>query len=194
MKTILVFNLILCQTLSIVFAQDSTDILFIESKLRDIQPDGTIYYSDRPMQDIYQQFKKSIRKKVVNHNNDTLVFSSKEIKTISNLLKTNMQTPYDDTLFRNAIKISANEIVTTVETRKQQMLDSLAQLDRSKMPKRQFLPWAFSFSRPIYFRNKEWMLFYFFYYQHSSGQHGLYLYKRTNNSWDYWGILQYGAW
>jgi hypothetical protein len=194
MKSLVCLNLILYLTGNTIYAQDSTDISFIEKQLRIIQPEAILFYSDKPIQDIFLQFKKSIRKRVVNHQNNTITFSNKEIKQISNALKLNMQTTYEDALFNKSKKVPASEIVSVVESQNQNILDSLAHLDRSKMPKKQILHWAFSFSRPIYFHDKKWMLFYLLYYENSSGQHGLYLYKWTNNDWEYWGILQSGAW
>jgi hypothetical protein len=194
MKSLVCLNLILYLTGNAIYAQDSTDISFIEKQLRIIQPEAILFYSDKPIQDIFLQFKKSIRKRVVNHQNNTITFSNKEIKQISNALKLNMQTTYEDALFNKSKRVPASEIVSVVESQNQNILDSLAHLDRSKMPKKQILHWAFSFSRPIYFHDKKWMLFYLLYYENSSGQHGLYLYKWTNNDWEYWGILQSGAW
>jgi hypothetical protein len=175
-------------------SQDSIDIDFIERQARRLQSSGEIYYSDYAMKDYSKIFERNFNRRLKGTNGDTLFFSKSEEKYLRRELRRTMAEKLPDNLFPNSTRKKKDSIVQIVEALNRSHLDSLRKVT-DKIPRHAYVRyWAFSFSRPVYIRNGEWMVFYLMYYANSVGAEDMAVYKRGIRDWELWGYIGGGAW
>jgi hypothetical protein len=175
-------------------SQDTVALKYIESRIREIQPEGEMYYSTLPMQDYYQQFIDGFKDRIISQSGETLTLTKKEMSFLKRELRAILMLEYPDSLFPHSLRMSKESIIAFVDAKNRSAYDSLLNSrDRSKV--RHYIRyWAFSFSRPIYIRESQLMIFYFMYFANSGGEHELSFYKKINGSWKFFALVSGGAW
>lgn len=193
MKSIAI-TLFLILALARSFAQDSVDFRFVEQKIRRVQPNGEVYYADYTLEDYYSTCRKYLTKSVVGYNSDTLYLSMSEMRFLQRSLQKGVKEQLPDSLFLRSHRLPKDSIIQMVEALNRAFVDSIQSVQSKVPPLAYFQYWAFSFSRPVYFRNSSWMVLYFMYYAHHGGEHGLAFYRKDGESWKLFRLICGGAW
>lgn len=175
-------------------AQDIAELRYIEERIRKVQPNNVVYYSDYSMQDYSKDCSKQINRVVVGYKGDTLYLSKAEIRYLKNQLRERVKQEFPDSLFPASRRKSKDSIVQIVEKLNKSFLDSLLSEPSPASRVTYFQYWAFSFSRPVYLRNNNWMVFYFMYYANNGGEHGLAYYRKGVESWELFKYVCGGSW
>jgi hypothetical protein len=175
-------------------AQDSTELKYIEERIRKVQPNNEVYYSDYSLQDYYKDCRKKLNRIVLGYKGDTLYLSKTEIRYIKRKLRERAKEEFADSLFSGSRRKPKDSIVQIVERLNKSYIDSLRSLPGPTPSLVYFQYWAFSFCRPVYLRNTSWMVFYFMYYANNGGEHGLAYYRKGVEGWELFKYVCGGAW
>lgn len=184
---------------------DSTDIAIIYSQIRKIQPEGAVYYADKPPMQIIRKFvnelKQNIkRKQIRTFNGKTIILNHNECRYILAELKKATKSIHPDKLFDNSTRVNVDSIVYMVDRINYTISDSLLkQLDTGKNVSNRksildYRKWSFFFIKPIYLRKHTLMFAYFMYYTLSSGSEDFYLYIQKNENWVKISMIPLGVW
>ena len=188
------FCLLLIPISAQCFSQDIIDVDFIQWQARRLQPSGEVYYSDYAMKDYSKIFELNKKGTLRCANGDTLLFSKSEMKYLKRELRRGVTKELPDNLFPGSVRKKKDSIISFVETLNRSYMDSLRK-EAGPISRHAYVRyWAFSFSRPVYIRNGELMVFYLMYYENSSGAETLAIYRRGLKGWQLWGYIGGGAW
>ncbi|MFT3702970.1 MAG: hypothetical protein QM802_11400 [Agriterribacter sp.] len=173
---------------------DSADKAFIENKIRWIQPENIAYYSNTPQMKLYKAALERLPKgTIINYKGDTLTLTKHERSMILRRLRQFENSELPDSIFENCKRINRDEIVKLVQEKNKAWVDSVVH-GLKKRDNYTRLYWAFSFTFPIYFRQNNWMIYYFMYYENSSGAESLSINKKVDGKWETWYPISGGAW
>ena len=173
---------------SVLFAQDEKEFTaLLETGVRELQPKGVVYYCDRLPDEM---FRKVLNRLTRNHVNGSIEsqggdiqLTGAEMTKIKKELVVNNAVAWPDALLADSRSVPFDSLVRKVESINRYLLDSIIKLPPSTRPYREILKWAFHFSRPVYLRNNELVIYYFQYFRSSSGGQRIYIHQRNNGAW-----------
>ncbi|PWT96039.1 MAG: hypothetical protein C5B52_16630 [Bacteroidetes bacterium] len=174
---------------------DSAFLKTLKDVIREIQPESTIYYSDLPFEDFENGFKDTKRKIYFYFDpKEHIHLSHKEKVEIISGLKAAQNSSLPDSLIINSKRIPRDSLENYTYKLNLRAAYSIATVTEAKyaLYVRRF--WGFSFSLPIYLRNKSLMAFYFSYYDNSGGASWITVRKKDGEKWIRIGGLSLGAW
>ena len=200
----LLFSFIILINANCVNGQTDTAYLnLLYQKIRRLQPEGTIYYADKPDKQTlrYQYSTLTLRKfKSFGQNiaDSFLIITKDEQRYLITELEKSLKSPLPDKLFENAKRLSSGKIFEFVDRLNRKLYDSVRHLSDSLQAlharRRLMRYWSFLFTNPIYIRNRTIFLQYFMYYNLSSGANYLTFYKKRDGNWVKWITVGGGAW
>ncbi len=180
--------------------EDSLYFTLINDFIKAIQDEGTIFYSDKPMKDVFRKHFKAVSLTLKDVNPDrgrNLKITVAEQSHILRQMKKSLTSKLPDNLFNNSKRISADGICEFVFRLSRNIYDSLISIPDSAAAFkyiRSIKQPAFFFTHPIYIRNKSILICYFMWYINSSGEEWLGVYKKEGNKWVKWSIISGSAW
>ncbi|PWT96040.1 MAG: hypothetical protein C5B52_16635 [Bacteroidetes bacterium] len=177
-------------------AQSDTAFLkVLEARIKEIQPEYTVNYSDLPFDDFEQIFpNEKLRLRFTDGQKEYIHLTNNEKSKIISKLKSALKLRLPDSLLNNSKRFLRDSIADHVEKLNKQVSDSIAKqrnLNYSIYVRRY---WSFSFSLPIYLRNKTVMVFYYSYYDTSSGMSWLEVRMKSGAKWTRAGGMFLAAW
>ncbi len=203
MKILILLALFQIHTVPTFSQLDSVSKDLMTSLIRNQQPDGTIYYTDKLDDWCISIIKKSLHKRKLigigrPMNVDTLRLSRKEQKyfdSVINKLKFNY---WSDSLFPNSKRIPVDSFHSHISQKNREFHQAIAR-DTSNnsinfIGKMVSFSNTFQFSPLIYFRNKSLLLF--FVLRMCGGDCGIYelnLYKFEDGIYRKWLLINGGA-
>ncbi|MFT3935681.1 MAG: hypothetical protein QM726_18785 [Chitinophagaceae bacterium] len=176
---------------------DSTDIKFIEGVIREIQPEGTIYYADNPVKKTINYIVSCAEGRFKELEKSGVKLSKADIKKLKRKLRKQTDVIYPDSLFQNSKRISWDKVTRVVEDENRKLRESILKLPDSTNKWNYFSKerkWAFSFTKPIYLQSGSILVHYFMYYANSSGERALRIYRKENGNWIFLGGICVGEW
>lgn len=173
---------------SLLFAQGEKEFIsLLESGVREQQSKGLVYYADRIPDAMFRKMVNNLTRNQVNllleQHGEDLQLTSAEMTTIKKGLIANNAVAWPDALLSESKSVPFDSLVKKVESINRTVIDSIIKLPPSTRPYREILKWAFTFSRPVYLRNNELVIYYFQYYRSSSGAQRFFIHQRKNGTW-----------
>ena len=153
--------------------QDTAYLKLIGERMRQLQPNGIVYYSDKPRKGTLDQILKVAPRQLTQLRKKGLLFTDSENKYIISSLKKAFYAIQKDSLFPSSKRLHSDSIVAFVENKFRGTIDSLRRSLDTLAAARYYAEkrgWAFSFSDPIYLRKRKILIYYFMYYFNSSGE------------------------
>ena len=195
----LLLLLVVIQASSALYAQDDKDFpILIEAVVRKLQSRSLVYYCDRLPEKMYLKLTNRITRSDVNfyieRQGGVIQLTSSEIAQIKKELKAVNAMAWPDSLFADSKSIAFDSLVPKVEAVNRYLIDSIIKLPASTRPYSKILKWSFCFSRPVYLRNNELVIYYFQYYRSSSGSQRFQIHQRKNGVWQDPYIIPMGDW
>lgn len=154
----------------------------LESKIRLIQPSGTIYYAESVASSIRKsksdfKLNKYLKDRLILCDSLGIKISKADMRFFRRHIKRGFQQQLPDALFKDSKRLQNDSLSKQIHLLNKLLLDSIVKLPAQMRPKRKYLNWQFYFSAPIYNRQRSLVLIFFMYYYNSAGESQLYILK-----------------
>jgi hypothetical protein len=168
---------------------DSISISLIESKIRSLQPSGTIYYGESVPAFIQKQIRdlewsKYLQDRLLYCENLGFTISRDDLKDFKRVFRKVVKQRNPDGIFRDSKRLPYDSLSKVVRERNRAILDSMRLLTADKRPDVRILNWEFYFTEPIYNKSRTLMMIFFMYYYSSGGESAFYITKPGASSMD----------
>lgn len=177
---------------------DSAYYRWVYAKMREVQPTGTLYYSDKPAPQRIKYSAQRLPAALADlRKTQHLALTQQEISFLIKHIRRTSSNVLPDTIFPNSKRLPGKSIADTLSHRLMATIDSMRGKTSDTASWNSLFrrrPWAFTFTKPVYLRDKTLLVSYFCYYLNSSGAEDWSIYKRNGNNWERIAYLGGGAW
>lgn len=186
-------------TISLFGQNDSAYWALISKKIRGMEPNGIIYYSNRLPKNIVNNSINELRKstfedaKALTGIKDYSLTNS-EVRYIRRRMKEAVFEILPNSLIPMSIAVESDSIVNQINSLNSIIRDSVLGLIPGQRPKTPVLKWAYYFSNPVYLRNNSMLFYFFMYIRNSSGGHSFGIRRLVNGQWENELYLLGGDW